>query len=275
MASAEQSIDACIKEVEKARNRVTRLRSKQVTGADDRDYLKSVAYTWFKSHRPMLVPILQNEQLGAVDAHLRTVLDATARSSARTTYLASLRGAKQELAALRAAALVPRPAMSATPDAIPDFSALASDAVMRAILERRWVECQKCMAAGASLAATVMMGGFLEALFVARANLMPNKAQLFRAKATPIDSKTKKPLALTEWTLRPYIDVGAELGWISSSGKDVAAILRDYRNYVHPEKERAHGINLNEHDSGIFWSVTKNLTHQLLSSVPQASGSNP
>ena len=274
MASAEQSIDACIKEVEKARNRVTRLRSKQVTGADDRDYLKSVAYTWFKSHRPMLVPILQNEQLGAVDAHLRTVLDATARSSARTTYLASLRGAKQELAALRAAALVPRPAMSATPDAIPDFSALASDAVMRAILERRWVECQKCMAAGASLAATVMMGGFLEALFVARANLMPNKAQLFRAKATPIDSKTKKPLALTEWTLRPYIDVGAELGWISSSGKDVAAILRDYRNYVHPEKERAHGINLNEHDSGIFWSVTKNLTHQLLSSVPQASGSN-
>jgi hypothetical protein len=131
------------------------------------------------------------------------------------------------------------------------------------------------MAAGASLAATVMMGGLLEALFVARANLMPNKGPLFRAKTTPIDGKTKKPLALTEWTLRPYIDVGAELGWISSSGKDVAAILRDYRNYVHPEKERAHGINLNEHDSGMFWGVTKNLTHQLLSSVPQTSGSNP
>jgi hypothetical protein len=66
-----------------------------------------------------------------------------------------------------------------------------------------------------------MMGGLLEALFVARANLMTNKTPLFRAKATPIDSKTKKPLALPEWTLRPYIDVAAELGWISRSGKDV------------------------------------------------------
>lgn len=275
MASADQSIDACIKEVDKARNRVARLRSKQVTAADDKDYLKSVAYAWFKSHRPTLTPVFQNEQLSAVDTQLRIVLDATARSSAKTTYLASLKDAKQELTALRAAALVPRPATSAASEAVPDFSALASDAAMKAILERRWVECQKCIAAGAPLAATVMMGGLLEALFVARANLMANKAALFRAKATPIDGKTKKPLALTEWTLRPYIDVGAELGWISSSGKDVAAILRDYRNYVHPEKERAHGVNLNEHDSGMFWGVTKNLTLQLLSSVSHTASSNP
>lgn len=275
MASIEQSIDACIKEVEKARNRIARIRSKQVTAADDKDYLKSVAYAWFKSHRPVLTPVLQDEQINGVDAQLRTVLDATSRSSARTTYLAALRDAKVELAALRSIALVPGLVTSATPDALPDFSALASDVVMKTILERRWLECQKCIGAGASLAATVMMGGLLEALFVARANLMANKAPLFRAKSTPIDNKTKKPLALTEWTLRPYIDVGAELGWISSSGKDVAAILRDYRNYVHPEKERAHGVNLNEHDSGMFWSVTKNLTRQLLSSVSQSSSSAP
>lgn len=275
MASIEESIDACIREVEKARNRVARIRSKQITAADDKDYLKSVAYAWFKSHRPVLTAALQDEQLSAVDTQLRIVLDATSRSSAKTTYLTCLRDAKKELAALRSVALVPRPSVSAAPDALPDFSALASDAAMKAILERRWLECQKCIAAGASLAATVMMGGLLEALFVARANVMASKAPLFRAKATPIDGRTKKPLPLTEWTLRPYIDVGAELGWISSSGKDVAAILRDYRNYVHPEKERAHGVNLNEHDSGMFWGVTKNLTRQLLSSVSQASSSNP
>jgi hypothetical protein len=102
---------------------------------------------------------------------------------------------------------------------------------------------------------------------------MVNKAPLFRAKATPIDSRTRKPLALPEWTLRPYIDVGAELGWISSSGKDVAAVLRDYRNYVHPEKERAHGVSLNDHDSDMFWEVTKSLARQLLSSVSAHSKS--
>ncbi len=152
-------------------------------------------------------------------------------------------------------------------EAPPDFAALSAEAAMKAILERRWHECQRCIRAGAPLAATVMMGGLLEALFVVRANLLTNKAALFRAKSTPMDFKTKKPLALTEWTLRPYIDVAAELGWITSSGKGVAAVLRDYRNYIHPEKERAHGVDLNEHDSGMFWEVTKSLARQLFASI--------
>jgi hypothetical protein len=109
-----------------------------------------------------------------------------------------------------------------------------------------------------------MMGGFLEALFVARANQMADKAPLFRAKASPIDHKSKKPLPLSDWTLRHYVDVAYELGWISRSGKDVAAVLRDYRNYVHPEKQRAHGVTLNAHDSSMFWEVTKSLAQQLL-----------
>ena len=36
---------------------------------------------------------------------------------------------------------------------------------MRGILGRRWEECRKCIAADAPLAAVVMMGGLLEALF--------------------------------------------------------------------------------------------------------------
>ncbi len=111
------------------------------------------------------------------------------------------------------------------------------------------------------------MGGLLEALFVARANKLQDKAPLFRSKSTPLDSKTKKPIPLSDWTLRPYIEVGYELGWISRSGKDVAAVLRDYRNYVHPEKERSHGVSLNAHDSAMFWDVTRGLAQQLLTSA--------
>jgi hypothetical protein len=75
---------------------------------------------------------------------------------------------------------------------------------------------------------------------------------------------------LQEWMLQPYIDVSQELGWITKSGKDVAAVLRDYRNYVHPEKERRHGIVLAEHDSRMFWEVTKLLANQLLQSAGSA-----
>jgi len=266
MAESVDPIEASLREVEQARQRVARIRVRQVAATNERDYLKSVAYSWFRSHRPALTTALSDEVMNAVDAALRRVLEATARSSSKTTYLLALREAKGALAKLRGTALIPSRSAAVSQEAPPDFSALASDALMKAILERRWQECQGCINANAPLAATVMMGGLLEALFVARANLMANKAPLFRAKSTPIDGKTKKPLALTEWTLRPYIDVGAELGWITSSGKDVAAVLRDYRNYIHPEKERSHGVVLNEHDSAMFWEVTKNLVRQLLAS---------
>src|SRR5262249_7683631 len=153
---------------------------------------------------------------------------------------AILKTAKDALIAARAVIMLgPDPQATIPLEIPPDFSSLAADDKMKEILSRRWYECQRCIKAGAHLAATVMMGGLLEALFVARANRLDDKAPLFKATATPIDAKTKKPLALTEWTLRPYIDVGSELGWITRSGKDVAAVLRDYRNYVHPEKERS------------------------------------
>lgn len=270
MHSPAEAIEACLQEVERARARVFRLTSKQITRADDRDYLKSVAYSWFNSHRPLIAASIPDASLAPVDAKLKDILDATARSLARATYLSKLKGAKKALAALRGSSLVPSPIPQSAIDPPPDFSPLAADPAMKSILERRWAESQRCLRADAPLAATVMMGGLLEALFVARANIMVNKGALFRAKATPIDPKTKKPLSLTEWTLRPYIDVAAELGWISRSGKDVAAVLRDYRNYIHPEKERAHSVVLNEHDSAMFWDVTKRLARQLLSSAAVA-----
>ncbi len=271
MSTSADAIDAAIQEVDRARKRVSRLTAKQITNADDRDYLKSVAYSWFKSHRPLAANGVSEEILGAVDTPLREILAATARSSARTTYLALLKDSKKALSALRGSSLLPPPASSSSAETSPpDFTALASDPAMKAILERRWNETQRCLRAQAPLAATVMMGGLLEALFVARANLMANKSPMFKAKGAPLDSKTKKPLPLQEWTLRPYIDVGAELGWISRSGKDVAAVLRDYRNYIHPEKERSHGVDLTQQDSSMFWELTKSLAGQLLASTGQS-----
>ena len=44
-------------------------------------------------------------------------------------------------------------------------------------------------------------------------------------------------------------------------------MLRDYRNYIHPEKERSHGIVLTSHDSAMLRDVTKNLARQVLASA--------
>ncbi len=73
---------------------------------------------------------------------------------------------------------------------------------MKAILESRWAECTACIAANAPLAATVMMGGLLEGLLLARVNSAPNKPakdRIFRATAAPKD-KQNNPFPLKDWT---------------------------------------------------------------------------
>jgi hypothetical protein len=67
--------------------------------------------------------------------------------------------------------------------------------------------------------------------------------------------------------LNTYIQVGHDLKWITKSARDVSSVLGEFRNYVHPAKERRHGVSLEEQDSSMLWSVTKNVTSQLLTSV--------
>jgi len=201
----------------------------------------------------------------AVDTAYRQILDSTEREVSRPVYIATVKAGKAALISLRGSLLSGKTVAPST-DSPPAFTTLASDPTMQAILVRRWDECTRCIGAGAYLAATVMMGGLLEALLVARANRLTDKSVLFKAKSAPLDQKTKKPLDLRDWMLASYINVGHELGWLTKSAKDVAVVLRDYRNYVHPEKERSHGLVLTEEDARMFWEVTKSFARQLLAS---------
>jgi hypothetical protein len=263
MSDGECHLDSALIEVERARKFVAKVKARQIRNVEQRDFLKATALSWFRTHRAFVAPLLDPEALSSIDTPYRTVLDATERDSGKGTYVAALRKAKDALVRARSDTLLAHPTVR-TEDAAPDFRLLASSGEMQAILARRWDECTRCLQANAPLAAAVMMGGLLEALFVSRANQLVDKSSLFRAKAAPIDAKTRKALDLRQWTLAPYIDVGHELKWISHSAKDVGAILRDYRNYVHPEKERAHGIVLTLDDARMLWEVTKSLSRELL-----------
>jgi hypothetical protein len=63
--------------------------------------------------------------------------------------------------------------------------------------------------------------------------------------------------------LDSYIKVAKELKRITASAGALADVLKEYRNYVHPEKELRHGVVLALNDSSVFWDLTKALTEQL------------
>jgi hypothetical protein len=267
MVDALEALDSVVQEVTTARSLISKVRSKQIRNFDQLASLKSLAYAWFNSHRkPISLKI--GSEIEGIDEAFQTILNSTDRSAARTTYLGALTRAKNGLIAVRAEVLREGSHADASPDdTLPDFSPLAGNAQMQEILSGRWVECSKCVTVGAHLAAIVMMGGLLEALFVARANKMDDKAALVKARAAPISKSTGKTLDYREWMLDSYIKVGHELGWITESARQVADVLKEFRNYVHPAKELRHGVALAHEDSAMFWTVTKALVRQLLAST--------
>jgi hypothetical protein len=108
-----------------------------------------------------------------------------------------------------------------------------------------------------------MIGGLLEGLLLARVNRENNKTPIFTAGASPKD-KQNKTLPLKDWTLQDYIAVAHELKWITVAAKDVGVVLRDYRNYIHPQKELSHGVSLTTPDAVILWEIGKSISRQLL-----------
>ncbi len=258
-------VDAAIAEVTKARTAVLRRTNRQVRSNEEREMLKAVSFAWFKSHRPHV----RHSEAAAVDAHYKVVLDSTAMNAARSTYANALRDAKITLGRLRTAlatARLPGDTAVSDHDQAPSFSPLTADAGMQIILEGRWDEVQRCIRAEAYLAATVMMGGLLESLLLARINAAANKGSIYKAAAAPRD-RTGKVLGLSEWKLVSMVAVAHELGWISKSAKDVGNVLREFRNYVHPHKEHAEGVRLKSDDALMFWEVCKVISKQILESV--------
>lgn len=263
---AHQAVEQAISDLRRLRNSLKRNSTPQVRSRAEQGQVKATVLAWFNEYRGQIRSLVDRDLLHPVDTQYQEIMAAADRASARSTYDDLIKSLTKELTGLRAYTLVPqRTETVSTADAPPDFASLVLDPEMRKILNRRWQECVNCVNAGAPLAATVMMGGLLESLMLARVNRQPDKSVVFGARSAPRDKETQKALPLQRWTLRHYIDVAHELEWISQSARDVGEVLRDYRNYVHPQKELSHGVVLDTGDAALLWEICKTMARQLLS----------
>jgi hypothetical protein len=168
--------------------------------------------------------------LAPVDAEYKFMLAACEGAVTRKAYLTRLKTVIRCLVELKSERALDFAALRAQPptsDRPPAFATLILDDRMQEILLRRWAECTACVQTDAPLAATVMMGGLLEALLLARVNRESDKSKVLKAAGAPKDRKTGKTLPLNKWTLQHYISVAHELTWISRSAMDVSKVLRD------------------------------------------------
>jgi hypothetical protein len=266
MSDAFTVLDEAIESVTKLRRTITSQNTRQVWSADERLLAKAAGFAWFRTYRPELRRY-NSDILTEIDTAYRDLTEFAEKATTRNRYKVRLSDLRSLLVKLRSAALTHAPNdTTAQTASAPDFQRLVSDPQMQLILNRRWQEVTTCLDAGAHLAAIVMMGALLEALLLARTNRLSDKSKLFLAKAAPKD-KAGKALPQREWTLANYIDVSHELGWLRQSARDVGVVLRDYRNYIHPAKELAHGVQIEQADSDMFWVLFQNLARQIVASA--------
>ncbi len=258
-----EAVDGAIQEAKALRRFLKKGSSVQVSAQGECAQAKATAFAWLRNHRPVIASCVEDDALEEVDRLYNSVLASSDRHTSRSKYDEILKRVLKELPEIREHVIQRQQSGVLTGDEPPTFSRLVKDNEMQEVLGRRWEECCKCLDARAPLASTVMMGGLLEALLLGRVNQETDKAKVFQAKFVPKD-RSGKTCPLKDWTLRNYIDVAHELGWIAPSAKDVGAVLRDYRNYIHPHKERSHGVALSMEDAEMFWEITKRISRQLL-----------
>jgi hypothetical protein len=264
MSGATAALDAAIAQCDRLRTQLKKKRHAQVRGVDERGLAKATALAWFNNQRPLIAPV-GSPALSSVDSSYKTLLAAADKAASRTKLATTLKSLRTALIGVRSELITSAPA-GPTTDASPPFAPLIADPQMRSILDARWQECVRCLTADAPLGATVMTGGLLEALLLARINREPNKSPIFTAKNAPKD-KSGQTRPLNEWTLKNYIDVAHERTWISVSAKDVGEVLRDYRNYIHPFKQLSHGVHLTSQDATLLWEIAKNIARQIIASA--------
>jgi hypothetical protein len=150
---ASDPLASVLQELTSARKIVSGSTNRQIRNREDRDILSATAFAWFQSHRTRIPATADANLVEQANAAYRTILDATAKNSAQSTYLQAIDSAREAVIGLRSS--VASATSGPLVETAPDFSPLVGDATMRTILERRWDECQKCLGAGADLAAIV------------------------------------------------------------------------------------------------------------------------
>ncbi len=259
-------LEVAISEVKKLQSSLKKSHRKQVQRNSEKFHLKAVALSWFKNHRDMLINLLPKDSLEKIDAGYTSLLENGDKNPTRNGIIKTIKELQAKLIDSQKYVLI-KPYTSSSRSVVPSFSPLISDNKMQSILEKRWRETELCIRTNANLAATVMMGGLLEGLLLAKVNTYPDKNILYKCKSVPNDPKTGKKIELSKWTLAVYLDVAHEMLWIGKAAKDVGVVLRDYRNYIHPQKEFSHGVEVSNDDARIFWSIVSALAAEIIQPV--------
>jgi len=143
----------------------------------------------------------------------------------------------------------------------PNFVKITGDENLSVILNERWAEINRCLQSDAHLAGIILMGGVIEAVFLAIVKRYPQKAR--GCKSAPLDKKGKIK-KIRDWTLNELINVAFDCDWIHQDAARFGHLLRKYRNLVHPwEQLEGESDTPTKDDCSVCWQTVRSSLYDL------------
>jgi hypothetical protein len=146
------------------------------------------------------------------------------------------------------------------------FARLPVDVAMSQILVERLNEAQRCIDAKSYLAAVILCGSVLEGMCLGYGSR--NIERVNRGYSERFGKPAKQ---LPDWRLQEWIDVLASLGDLSPNVEKFGHGLRDFRNYVHPAEQLAHGFTPDAHTARIAFQVVIAAAEDLVRTLGSAA----
>jgi hypothetical protein len=147
---------------------------------------------------------------------------------------------------------------------LPDLS-FVSDEKLRRILERDYLELIRVRSVSASKSRLILAGGLIEGLLLDGLERPPRKA--LQAKLAEKDRNGNVP-PLSDWSLVGLIRVASELGFISTGTQKMCDFARDFRNLIHPDKERSGDYVVGTHEASGAESAVHAVIRDLSERLP-------
>lgn len=120
------------------------------------------------------------------------------------------------------------------------------------VLIERIDEVRKCINAEASLAAVVLAGSTIEGVLLDCG--LKNSAKFLASSNKPIRSDGSN-IPINQWNLDSLIKVAHDIGIVDKNVNNFSNQLRNFRNYIHPNKQASEGFSPDKRTAAISLQV--------------------
>ena len=81
MSAAQEAVASALEDLQKSRRMLGRVKGSQVRNLEHRQFLQAIAFTWFRSRKPLIATEADRAMVDEIDGYYKSILTSTERAA--------------------------------------------------------------------------------------------------------------------------------------------------------------------------------------------------